>query len=141
LARKKKVTSVAWTEAPESNRVAAIGDETEGDTVRLTPGNAQSILAAEGGKRFVELFHHGSLVVEYYRPVGVDTQQPHMRDEVYVVIAGTGYFQCGAERHPFEPGEVLFAAAGVEHRFEQFTPDFATWVFFYGPEGGEAKGG
>ena len=28
-------------------------------------------------------------------------------------------------------------AAGVEHRFEDFSADFATWVFFYGPEGGE----
>jgi hypothetical protein len=33
---------------------------------------------------------------------------------------------------------VLFAAAGVAHRFENFTDDFAVWVFFYGPEGGEA---
>ena len=29
------------------------------------------------------------------------------------------------------------AAAGVEHRFENFSDDFAVWVFFYGPEGGE----
>jgi hypothetical protein len=26
---------------------------------------------------------------------------------------------------------------GVEHRFEAFSEDFAVWVFFYGPEGGE----
>ena len=38
-------------------------------------------------------------------------------------------------------GEALFVPAGVEHRFEDFTPDFATWVFFYGPEGGEAAAG
>jgi hypothetical protein len=25
----------------------------------------------------------------------------------------------------------------MEHRFEDFTEDFATWVVFYGPEGGE----
>jgi hypothetical protein len=25
----------------------------------------------------------------------------------------------------------------VEHRFENFSDDFGTWVFFYGPEGGE----
>ena len=41
------------------------------------------------------------------------------------------------ERVRFEPGAVLFAAAGVEHRFENFTDDFATWVLFYGPRGGE----
>ena len=25
----------------------------------------------------------------------------------------------------------------IEHRFEDFTDDFAIWVIFYGPEGGE----
>jgi len=34
---------------------------------------------------------------------------------------------------------MLFVAAGEEHRFTEFTDDFATWVFFYGPEGGEAE--
>jgi len=31
----------------------------------------------------------------------------------------------------------LFVPAGIEHRFENFTSDFATWVIFYGKEGGE----
>jgi hypothetical protein len=34
----------------------------------------------------------------------------------------------------------LFAAAEVEHRFENFTDDLAVWVIFYGPEGGESAG-
>ena len=63
-----------------------------------------------------------------------------VRDEVYVVISGEGYFSCAGTRQRFVPGEVLFAAAGVPHRFEEFTPDFAAWVFFYGPEGGERVG-
>jgi mannose-6-phosphate isomerase-like protein (cupin superfamily) len=79
--------------------------------------------------------------VEFYKPEGVDRQTPHTRDEVYVVVSGSGTFFCGGTRRPFEAGEVLFAAAGVEHRFEDFTPDFATWVFFYGPEGGEGGEG
>jgi mannose-6-phosphate isomerase-like protein (cupin superfamily) len=53
------------------------------------------------------------------------------------VIAGRGTFRNGGERHPFERGDVLFVAAGVEHRFEDFSDDLAVWVFFYGPEGGE----
>lgn len=36
-----------------------------------------------------------------------------------------------------KPGDLLFVPAGVEHRFGPFTDDFATWVLFYGPEGGE----
>jgi mannose-6-phosphate isomerase-like protein (cupin superfamily) len=45
----------------------------------------------------------------------------------------------GDERVPFEPGDALFVAAGVEHRFEGFSEDFGTWVMFYGPEGGEDR--
>lgn len=103
---------------------------------RLTPASALATLAASG-REFIELFRHGTLAVEVYRPRGVDNQRPHTRDEVYVVISGSGTFLTGGERRPFGPGEVLFVPAGVEHRFESFSDDFATWVFFYGPEGGE----
>ena len=43
----------------------------------------------------------------------------------------------GSERHGFAPGDMLFVPAGTVHRFEDFSDDFATWVIFYGPEGGE----
>jgi mannose-6-phosphate isomerase-like protein (cupin superfamily) len=89
------------------------------------------------GRAFVELFQHGSLSVELYRPKGQDLQKPHTRDEVYVVISGSGYFMNGGERRPFGPGELLFVPASAVHRFEEFSEDFATWVIFYGPEGGE----
>ncbi len=106
-------------------------------TDRLTPEIALAKLKAAGGPPFVTLFRHGPLEVEVYQPIGHDHQQPHARDEVYVVISGSGQFVSGDARQPFGPGEVLFVPAGVEHRFEDFTADFATWVFFYGPEGGE----
>ena len=86
----------------------------------------------------VGVFEHGSLVVKLYTPRGNDDQTPHSRDEIYVVARGAGEFVCSGARQPFIPHDVLFAAAGVEHRFENFTDDFAVWVFFYGPEGGEA---
>jgi mannose-6-phosphate isomerase-like protein (cupin superfamily) len=110
------------------------------DTTRLTSAQALAKLAGESGREFVTLFRHGTLEVEIYKPDRVDRQTPHTRDEVYVVISGSGTFVNGDERHPFEAGEVLFVPAGVVHRFEGFTEDFATWVVFYGPEGGEAKG-
>ena len=106
---------------------------------RLTIERAAEALG-DVASPFVELFEHGSLVVEFYAPDGVDRQTPHTRDELYVVASGTGWFVNGPSRERFEPGEVLFVPAGVEHRFEDFTEDFATWVFFYGPEGGEQPG-
>jgi len=85
------------------------------------------------------LLEHGSMELGYYKPVGVDQQSPHDQDEIYVVQAGSGTFVRGAERIPFAAGDALFVAAGVEHRFEAFSDDFAAWVVFYGPRGGEAQ--
>jgi mannose-6-phosphate isomerase-like protein (cupin superfamily) len=101
-------------------------------------GAALSRLPGPDGKRFAEVFTHGTLSVEVYAPRGIDPQQPHRRDEIYVVIRGSGVFFCGAERMRFGPGDLLFVPAGAEHRFEHFSEDFATWVIFYGPDGGEA---
>lgn len=105
---------------------------------RLTVGNALQELAAQD-QPFKKLFAHGTLEVEIYRPDKVDLQTPHLRDEIYVVASGSGTFVNGDIQHPFEPGQVLFVPAGVEHRFVDFTDDFSTWVFFYGPEGGERE--
>lgn len=105
--------------------------------VRLTVSNALDSLKAVDDP-FRELFAHGSLSVEIYKPEGVDLQTPHSRDEVYVIASGSGVFVNGDSRQKFETGEVLFVAAGVHHRFEEFSDDFSTWVFFYGPEGGES---
>jgi len=104
---------------------------------RLTVSNALEELNGEDNL-FKVLFTHGSLAVEIYKPQGVDPQQPHSRDEVYVVASGSGVFVNGGSRATFEQGEVLFVAAGVKHRFEDFSEDFSAWVFFYGPEGGES---
>ncbi len=103
-------------------------------------GTVEAGLAAlpgQAGERFVKLYEHGTLLMEIYAPRGTDPQQPHSRDEVYVVISGSGQFVNGAARHEFGPGDALFVPAGVVHRFEDFTDDLVVWVMFYGPEGGE----
>lgn len=103
---------------------------------RLTISNALEGLKEEN-QLFKKLFSHGSLAVEIYKPDKVDLQKPHGRDEIYVIASGSGCFVNGDSREPFEAGEVLFVPAGVVHYFEDFTEDFSTWVFFYGPLGGE----
>jgi hypothetical protein len=85
---------------------------------------------------FSVLFERGDVSVELYAPRGVDKQQPHSRDEIYIVASGTGFFVRGEERVAFVPGDFLFVAAEVPHRFEEFSDDFRTWVIFFGPEGG-----
>ena len=107
---------------------------------RATVAGAAALLREPGGERFIKVLEHGSMEVELYAPRVVDGQTPHRRDELYVVVSGTGEFVNGPNRHPFGPGDVMFVLAGVEHRFEDFTDDFTVWVVFYGPEGGEGPG-
>ena len=104
---------------------------------RMTVAEAVEHLPGPEGERFAKVLEHGSLEVEIYAPRGLDTQTPHTRDELYVIVQGVGEFVNGPDRYPFGPGDVLFVPAGVEHRFEDFTDDFLVWVVFYGPEGGE----
>jgi mannose-6-phosphate isomerase-like protein (cupin superfamily) len=104
---------------------------------RMTPATALAALD-QAKKTMVGMFKHGSLEVEIFQPVGIDTQTPHRRDELCMVISGKGYFVCGDTRQPFGPGELLFVPAGTPHHFEDFSRDFSAWVMFYGPQGGEA---
>ena len=105
--------------------------------MRVTVDESLRKLPGPNGERWVELFRHGTLSVELYAPRGSDPQSPHSRDEVYVVVQGTGEFVSGDSRQRFGPGDLLFVPALVTHRFERFTDDLVVWVIFYGPEGGE----
>jgi mannose-6-phosphate isomerase-like protein (cupin superfamily) len=105
---------------------------------RLTVADALRRLPGPDGERYVELFAHGTLSIELYAPRGNDPQTPHTRDEVYVVVQGSGEFVNGDDRERFGPGDLLFVPAHVPHRFERFTDDLVVWVIFYGPVGGEA---
>ena len=103
---------------------------------QISVAQAQEALAQEQGPKYVVLKKRGDLSVEYYAPQGTDPQEPHRQDELYVIISGSGQFYCDGKRRPFAAGDVLFVPAGIEHRFENFSKDFSTWVIFYGPDGG-----
>lgn len=121
--------------------------------LRATPAEAQHV-PADPGRATALLLAHGTMELRWFAPSGHDPQTPHDRDELYVVVSGTGIFMRaqdsvplgddlslplhGQDRVPFGPGDAIFVPAGTEHRFEQFSDDFACWVVFYGPEGGEA---
>jgi len=105
---------------------------------RMTVNNALARLAKEN-QFYTQIFEHGVLSLEIYKPQKCDLQQPHKQDEIYVVVSGSGYFVLEESRSKFEPGEVIFVPAGVAHRFEDFTEDFVTWVIFFGDQNGIAS--
>jgi mannose-6-phosphate isomerase-like protein (cupin superfamily) len=107
------------------------------DAFRLVAAEVESRLPGPRGERFALAAKRGQLEVELYKPIDVDAQTPHTRDEAYVVLEGRGLFVMGAERVPFGPGDLLFVPAGLEHRFTDFGETLVAWVIFFGPEGGE----
>ena len=63
---------------------------------------------------------------------------PHAKDELYVVIAGTGTFVHGEAALALRAGRCVCSCARESCTASRISAaDFATWVFFYGPEGGE----
>ena len=81
---------------------------------------------------FITLLKNHDLEVEYYAPVGIDKQQPHDKDELYVIASGKAAFLLEGQRVEVKAHDLLFVPAGKEHRFVDFSEDFATWVVFWG---------
>jgi mannose-6-phosphate isomerase-like protein (cupin superfamily) len=117
--------------------VDATTEQIRGSKAHLQLADSLWRLETLSGVRSVALFEHGSLQVKLYAPRGHDPPTPHTRDEIYVVAQGSGIFFDGDASRKFQVGDVIFAPAGSAHQFAEFTDDFAVWVMFYGPEGGE----
>ncbi|MDQ6826030.1 MAG: cupin domain-containing protein [Candidatus Eremiobacteraeota bacterium] len=87
------------------------------------------------GNLATAILSHDDLEVEFYEPRGADYQQPHRRDEIYIIARGSGTFwMAGSPDIVFSAGDMLFAPAFLEHRFVEFSEDFASWVIFFGKE-------
>ena len=98
---------------------------------KLTVAGALKTLGL-GADNYAVLLKAADLDVAFYKPKGLDSQTPHVRDELYVVAAGQGEFACGGETETFGPGDAFFVPGGVDHRFLNFSDDFSTWVIFFG---------
>ena len=107
------------------------------DAVKLQPQEMKAKIPGSNGERFHIGLQRGELLVELYVPQNEDLQQPHTRDECYVIIKGAGQFQMGDDVTSFEAGDFLFVPAGMEHRFFDFGESLEAWVIFFGPEGGD----
>jgi mannose-6-phosphate isomerase-like protein (cupin superfamily) len=83
---------------------------------------------------YVEQFRVPDLSVGTYTiPVaGIDEQEPHAEDEVYVVTAGRGRLWTPDLTVDAAPGSVLFVPAGEPHRFVDVT-EALTLLVFFGP--------
>jgi len=103
----------------------------------LRLAEAQTRIPGPTGEHATGMLHRGTLDVALSLPASPVQQTPHTQDEVYVIVRGRGILFHDGRRDPFESGDLLFVAAGIEHQFEDCTKNLAVWRLFYGPPGGE----
>ena len=95
-----------------------------------------------GEEPYYEFVREGALSVgRYVLPAGgTDDQEPHTEDEVYVVLEGRADVRIGDDRHPVEPGDVVYVDRGVDHAFVDIEERLDLLVVFAPPEGSLAGG-
>ena len=93
------------------------------------------LLAYEGGP-YHEFLRVPDLSVGLYRLAAgaVDRQQPHTEDEIYVVMAGRSRFTAGEATRDLGPGDTIYVAAHIPHRFHDITEELHLLVVFAPPE-------
>ena len=102
--------------------------------------DAERRIPTPEGERSVLVLKRGTLDVRLSIPQPPNVQTPHAQDELYLIIRGRGVLVHDGRRDPFEAGDLLFVAAGVEHHYEELSADLALWRVFYGADGGEVPG-
>jgi len=87
--------------------------------------------------RYLEFLRNDSLSMGVYTLPrgGVDPQQPHAEDEAYYVLGGHACISVGGEERAVAPGDLIFVAKDIEHRFHTITADLSLLVFFAPAEG------
>jgi mannose-6-phosphate isomerase-like protein (cupin superfamily) len=95
---------------------------------------------AATGRPYLEFLRSDALSAGLYvlRAGEVDRQQPHLEDEIYVVMRGRSRFTAGDEVRDVNPGDAIFVAARIPHRFHDTTEDLELIVVFAPPESAPA---
>lgn len=96
-----------------------------------------ALLADHGGSTYREFLRVRALSLGLFAvPTGHDdTQQPHLQDEVYVVLGGEAVLEVDAVRTPVTAGSIAYVPARQAHRFVDISSDLRIVVLFAPPEG------
>jgi mannose-6-phosphate isomerase-like protein (cupin superfamily) len=88
------------------------------------------------GSLYHEFLRVPAMSAGYYRLAAgaTDPQSPHLEDEVYVVVVGRARVTVGDDEREVRPGDTIFVAATVPHRFHDIADDLELIVVFAPPE-------
>lgn len=101
-------------------------------------GVQRRLAAGEGGYEIVHSSPGLELGVYVLVAPEPDRQQPHVVDEVYVVLEGSGRLDVEGETVELGEGQAVFVPAGADHRFTGYE-QLSVLVVFAGASGGSTK--
>ena len=84
-----------------------------------------------GGVWDIETFEKKDVKLVFFAPRVADKQTYHDEDEFYFIARGSGEIVVDGDRTKCEVGDAFYVPAMIEHRFENFSDDFATWAVFF----------
>ena len=96
---------------------------------------------AAAGRPSLEFFRRASMSLTVYHLAAgePDLQQPNTEDEIYYVLDGMGVIDVAGEATSIKPGDVIFVAKNVEHRFRDY-PNGITLLVVFAPAKGTNAG-
>jgi mannose-6-phosphate isomerase-like protein (cupin superfamily) len=103
------------------------------DSRRFSPDKAVKVSLFESEKMFCDV--HGLSPGQ--------EQKPHVHegsDKIYYVVEGVGIFKVGSEVREVGVGNVVYAAAGVEHSVKNDCGGQLTLLVYMAPHPGPRKG-
>ena len=74
---------------------------------------AQARIPGPAGEHAIVVFQRGPLDIALSLPQRPSQQTPHGQDQIYI-LRGRGVLLHDGKREPFESGDLLFVAAGIE---------------------------
>ena len=94
----------------------------------------QELLAKhqQAGKPWLPFLTASTMTVGVYilPEAGVDSQEPHERDELYFVVSGKAKLQVEDASMNVGPGSTVFVKARADHRFFDIEEELKVLVFF-----------
>src|SRR5712691_6192545 len=102
-------------------------EPTTGEAEQVFPFAELKDRRAGGGDLYLEFLRSESLSAGLYvlEAGADDSQQPHLEDEVYVVMAGRATLKAGENIYPVGPGHVIYIPQHMTHRFADVTERLA----------------
>lgn len=102
----------------------------------MTHVSTEELLAdlRDEDRQFAEVLSKESVTLEVGIYPDSSPKNPHVEDEIYYIISGSGMIRVGDETYDVGAGDVVFVESGLEHDFFNIDEKITALTIFVGSE-------